>query len=280
VQKSAITLINEIASRDELATNVNEKINAEHFINFLRNNRGSARLYGIPLISTMGRYKQEIAKKFVEGGVLGPLGECVSKVVNRLDKKKDNKKEDRRNNLDDNDNQTEDDMKATLACKAIGDLAKHSHEITNTIADHENLPYSLLTLAITKELPDELKRAAQESLLEIIENGDQLRPLNVLLNYTFNSHDMRLPIEAANYGDILGKLIRKQKDLLNGNVNKSEKKNFLQFGALEKILKLKKQFPKLENEIPEFENIYSPEIVNFYNEEYAQKLKEQFLNKN
>lgn len=281
VQKSAITLINQIASKDELATNVNEKINAEHFINFLRNNRGSAREFGIPLISTMGKYKQEIAKKFVEGGVLGPLNECVVSIITKIDRQKEAAKENRKKDIEENESLTrENNRKALFACQAIRDLAKHSHEITNTIADHENLPYSLLTLAVTKELPDELKRAAQEALLEIIENGDQLKPLNSLLNFTFIPHNMKMPFDAANYNEILGKLIRKQKDLLNGSVNKTEKKNFLQCGALEKILKLKKQYPKLENEIPEFENIFSPEIVNFYNEEYAQKLKEQFLSKN
>ena len=280
VQKSAITLINAIASRDNLSETVNEKISAEHFINFLRNNRGSARTYGIPLISTMVRDKVQIAKKYVvEGGVLEPLNECILKIINRLDRKKDSKGGNSKKEFHDNENQVENEINATLACKAIGDLSKHTHEITNRVSIYNNLPYNLLTLAITRELPNELKQTAMESLIHIIDQGDQLEPINPLLNFTFNPHDMRLPLEGPNYNEILLKLVKKQKEILHGSGNKNDKKYYLESHALKKILKLKKQFPKLEQDIAEFENLFSTDIVNFYDEEFAQKLKENYLNK-
>ena len=280
VQKAAITLINEIASNPELATQVNEKISADNFIRFLKHNKGTSSLYGIPLISTMGKHKQEIAKKYVDEGVLDPLSECISKVISRLDRKKTSRKEDKRRDIDDNENHQENDTKATLACKAIGDLSKHSPEITRVIASHGNLAYSLLTLAITKELPEELKKSAQEALEAIIDTGDQLPPLNCLLDFTFTENDKKLEIDHKNHLEILVKLIQKQKELLtSGQLGKNEKREFLTKGSLEKILKLKKepQYKKLGDEIFAFESIYSHDIVNFYDEEFAIKLKEKYL---
>ena len=279
VQKSAITLINAIASRDNLSQTVNEKIKPEQFIDFLVKNKGNSRTYGIPLISTMARDKEEIAKKYVDGKVLVPLNECIIKIINRLDRKKDLIRDQNKKDPYDNENHTENDINATLACKAIADLAKHKLEITNEIADYENLPYNLLTLAITPELPKELMVTAKDALEQIIEHVDQLKPINSILNFSFNPHDTRLPFDKNPYHDILVKLVKKQKDILSQG-NKNDKKYYLHSGALAKVLKLKKQYNRLEPEIPDFNGLFSGDIVNFYDEDYAENLKKDYIQKN
>lgn len=289
VKKNAITLINEIASRDELSSIVNDKINADHFIKFLRDNKGSERLYAIPLISTMAKHKQEIAKKFVDGGVLGPLLECLSTIKNKIDEKKENKKmgkndlkKDLRNDTKNNATSEFDDKAETLACDAIAELSKHTHEITNDIASHKNLIPTLLYLAVTRELSNKLKKAATKALQEIIMVGDKLKPLhdNENLLLMFLEKNESSTVDDTNYEQILVTVVRKIKELLNsGHLDKSDKKDFLKDLSLKKIINLAKKYRVLDNEIPEFENIYSPDIVNFYNEDYAKKLQDQYLSK-
>ena len=70
--------------------------------------------------------------------------------------------------------------------------------------------------------------------------------------------------------------MKRLRDILSNN--KPERKNFIRKnGPLEKIMRLKYSFKQLMDEVKQFSEFYSTEIMNYYSKEYEQQIIEKFL---
>jgi len=161
----------------------------------------------------------------------------------------------------------------SLACLAIGNLASHSPDLTNTIAGYSSLPFKLLATCIHVNFSHELKENARFALENIIENCTELKYLNPLLDKPEFSG-----IDEDIYEKILVKIIRRQKEILNEN--KKERKEFIKDKTLKKIIDLKKYYKSIKDELMQFNEFYSQEIINYFSEDYEQQIKEKYLSSN
>ena len=265
VQKSVITLLNEIAKQEESMANiVNTKIDSKILVDFLKRNPGPARLFAIPLVSTMSGYTKDMAESFINADILTPLNECLQEDAFKLNRKKTDKEMD-----------IEREIKS-ITCKALGNMAKHTSDITNRIAQHDDIPLKLLLIHIFDENPNTLKINAGEALSYIITFCDQLTNIEPLLNFPIENKPSKF--EKSTFEIILLKVISRQKDILNDN--RSERKEFLKRGTLKRILQLQHKFPNIKDEVISFNDLYSQDIVNFYDEDHAKNLREKFYKEN
>mgnify|MGYP000855146006 CR=1 FL=1 len=247
VQENALVLLNEIAKKKfEYATTISSKVKFKIFIDYLNYNTGESRLFGIPILSTLASYK-EMAESIIKEGGLVPLVDSLEKENN--------------------------DKINSLACLAIGNLAGHSADLTNSIAAYSSLPFKLLATCIHVNFSHELKENARFALENIIENCTELKLLNPLLDKPEFSG-----IDEDTYEKILVKIIRRQKEILNDN--KKERKEFIKDKTLKKIIELKKYYKSIKDELLQFNEFYSQEIINYFSEDYEQQIKEKYLSSN
>jgi len=249
VQINTIGLLNEIAIKKiENAQKINSLIGFSVIVDFINRNRArdkaDARLTGITLVSNISEYSKELVDSLMEANVLKPLNAVIDE---------------------------EDSHKIkSLACKAIGHLASQTADIANKIARHERLAQKLLILYLHQHSSPELRDCAKKALDSVISNCDQLNALEPLLD----KPDMDL--DGNLYEQVLIFLMKRLRDILSNN--KPERKNFIRKnGPLEKIMKLKYSFKQLMDEVKQFSEFYSTEIMNYYSKEYEQQIIEKFL---
>lgn len=294
LQKSSINLLNEIAIREsDLAVTVNSKIEAKEIVNFLRQNKGPARLFTLPLVSTITGHGKDLADAYLNAGVLDPLYNCLTyEVIYDSEKEGKEKEKDR-----DKEKEVEVEIKS-LACKAIASIANHNAETSNKICDYGEIPYNLLCIICFTEFSkkfENLKRNARVALESIIRFTEKIVKLETLLNapimpeflsnlFSTNSVknnkialEVKPSFDRTAYEEILIQAIRRMQDIL---MKKELKADFLKRKTLQTILRLQKQYPSIKEEIPAFHSIFSQDIVNFYDEEHALQQRKRFLDQN
>lgn len=244
VQMNALVLLDEIAKKKyEYATSISGKIKFRVFVEYLNYYRGEPRLYGIPIISTLASYNKELAESIIKEGVLIPLIDTIEKEHS--------------------------EKIVSLACLAVSNLSKHTPDLTNGIAAFNDLPSKLLAISVNKEYSFELKENAKNALDNIIDNCTEIKCLTPLLNKpNYNT------VDEEQFEKILVKVIRRQKDILMDS--KKDRKEFIKDKTLKKIIELKKYYKSIKEELLQFNEFYSQEIVNYFSEDYEQFLKEKY----
>lgn len=184
----------------------------------------------------------------------------------------------------------------SLSCEALANLSGRA-ETANRIAEYNDTLLILLGLYchIDKNTQNQKLRKIKENSFKaldtIIEYCEKLELLDRLLEkpettpsciydltracFKKINYQVNLKYDSMSYEDILKKLINRQKELLN---NKLEKKMFLERNSLQKILDYQINFPFIRDEINVFYNIFSSEIVNFYDKAYSKKVRDDYLN--
>jgi hypothetical protein len=251
VQKNALVLLNELAKKkNEAPMSISGKIKPRVFVNYLRDNRGEPRLFCIPIISTIAGHSKDLAETiFLEGG-LEPLIDAI-------------------------DNESNHNI-VSLACQAVGNLAKHSPELTNRlVTDEQNdkrfynkLPEKLLRKAIDYSLPSDLRENAKLALENLIDKCSELEVLATLLE-----PPNKISIDKTTYTYILCRVIRKQREILAEH--KDLRKEFFKKKTLKKIIDLKKTYEGIKSEYDQFGEFYSRDMLNFFSEDYEQYLIEK-----
>jgi hypothetical protein len=133
-----------------------------------------------------------------------------------------------------------------------------------------NIPYRLLELCLNKNLPNYLVNNAREALENIIQNNTNLNALIPLLdrpNYG--------GVDDVAYEKILSLIVRRIHGLLGEY--KSYKRTLIENKTLKKLIKLKSTYKSLEDDLKAFSDYYSQEIMNYYSDEYEQKIREQVI---
>jgi hypothetical protein len=251
VQKNALVLLNELArKKNEAPMSISGKIKPRVFINYIRDNRGEPRLFCIPIISTIAGHSKDLAETiFIEGG-LEPLIDAI-------------------------DNESNHNI-MSLACQAIGNLAKHSPDLTNKLVMDEHndkkyynrLPEKLLYKAIDLSFPSELRENAKLALENLIDKCTELDVLATLLDAPSKMH-----LDKNSYTYILCKVIRKQREILAEH--RELRKDFFKKKTLKKIIDLKKTYEGIKSEYEQFGEFYSRDMLNFFSDEYEQFIIEK-----
>lgn len=167
LQKSTITLLNEIASKgSDYAIIINDRIKSNVVCNFLKVNSGQARLFALPYIATIIKIKEEIARDYIkqENNLLDTIAECIIEDSIRVNRIKTDKEE-----------EIESEIKS-LACEVINNLTLHDKAdgdlVERSNADeickfdiHNDL---LILLAIKCSDDEFLKKSIKTALLSII----------------------------------------------------------------------------------------------------------------
>lgn len=255
-QQNALTLLYNIAIHGQSpATQVSAKIKCETLIKFLEQNKGTTRNAGLQLLATLVKNSKEQAQQIIrlQGHKVIALCLCESKPSTIFH-----------------------------ACEAIEHMASiQEQDIVNKLVEnleigvgenvrYYNIPYILLELTLNKNAERKLSEQAKSALMNIIHNNTNLDALKQLLdrpNYE--------GVDDVKYGEILGEIVRKIHDLLSEF--KNYKKKLIEDKTLKKLIKLKSTYRNLEEDLKSFSEHYSPEIMNYYSDEYEQKIKEQVL---
>lgn len=141
----------------------------------------------------------------------------------------------------------------------------------NENVKYYNIPYRLLELSLNKNLPQYLVNNARDALENIIKNNTNLDALIPLLDRPNYSG-----VDDAHYEKILCTIVKRIHDLLVDF--KSYKRKLIENKTLKKLIKLKSTYKSLEEELKSFSDFYSQEIMNYYSDEYEQKIREQVIN--
>jgi hypothetical protein len=137
------------------------------------------------------------------------------------------------------------------ACYALGHIGRHSPQHAKEVAD-ANVLSLMLFHYMSSESTDDLKDKAHKALKSIIEACANLSNLEPLLQLA--------PIEILEY--ILNQFVKHLKD------NKTEKKQFVMNGGLQKLQELKQKTPSLRSIIEIINSNYPDEIIKYYTPEY------------
>ena len=171
----------------------------------------------------------------------------------------------------------------SYTCNAINFMASYPNpDITNGLVEdlpiginenvkYYNIPYRLLELSLNKNLPQYLVNNARDALENIIKNNTNLDALIPLLDRPNYSG-----VDDAHYEKILCTIVKRIHDLLVDF--KSYKRKLIENKTLKKLIKLKSTYKSLEEELKSFSDFYSQEIMNYYSDEYEQKIREQVIN--
>jgi hypothetical protein len=171
----------------------------------------------------------------------------------------------------------------SYTCNAINFMASYPNpDITNGLVEdlpiginenvkYYNIPYRLLELSLNKNLPQYLINNARDALESIIKNNTNLDALIPLLDRPNYSG-----VDDTHYEKILCTIVKRIHDLLADF--KSYKRKLIENKTLKKLIKLKSTYKSLEEELKSFSDFYSQEIMNYYSDEYEQKIREQVIN--
>ena len=255
-QQNCLSLLYNIAKHGPGHTNqVSAKIKCETLIRFLETNQGPARNVGLQLISTLCQHSKEQAEQIKRLGGHKVLALCL------YEQKPET---------------------ISYACNAINYMAAYPNpDITNGLVEdlpiginenvkYYNIPYRLLELCLNKNLPQYLVTNARDALENIIRNNTNLNALIPLLdrpNYG--------GVDDVQYENILRIIVRRIHDLLAEY--KSYKRTLIENKTLKKLIKLKSKYKSLEDDLKTFSDFYSQEIMNYYSDEYEQKIREQVI---
>ena len=256
-QQNCLSLLYNIAKHGSGHTNqVSAKIKCETLIRFLETNQGPARNVGLQLISTLAQYSKEQAEQIKRLGGHKVLALCL------YEQKPET---------------------ISYACNAINFMASYPNpDITNGLVEdlpiginenvkYYNIPYRLLELSLNKNLPQYLVNNARDALENIIKNNTNLDALIPLLDRPNYSG-----VDDSHYEKILCTIVKRIHDLLGDF--KSYKRKLIENKTLRKLIKLKSTYKSLEEELKTFSDVYSQEIMNYYSDEYEQKIREQVIN--
>ena len=256
-QQNCLSLLYNIAKHGSGHTNqVSAKIKCETLIRFLETNQGPARNVGLQLISTLAQYSKEQAEQIKRLGGHKVLALCL------YEQKPET---------------------ISYTCNAINFMASYPNpDITNGLVEdlpiginenvkYYNIPYRLLELSLNKNLPQYLVNNARDALENIIKNNTNLDALIPLLDRPNYSG-----VDDAHYEKILCTIVKRIHDLLGDF--KSYKRKLIENKTLKKLIKLKSTYKSLEEELKSFSDFYSQEIMNYYSDEYEQKIREQVIN--
>ncbi|MCQ2817520.1 MAG: HEAT repeat domain-containing protein [archaeon] len=252
-QQNALTLLYNIAKHGpSQTTQVSAKIKCETLIKFLETNKGIARNAGLQVLSTLVQHSKEQCQQIIRlnGHKVIALCLCESKPST-----------------------------IRYACEAIGFMAgKAEPDITNNLVEnlaigvdenvrYYNIPYILLELTLNKNAEQPLLDASYKALENIITNNTNLDALKLLLDRpNFDA------VDDSKYEKILCLVVRRINELLGEF--KGYKKKLIEDMTLKKLIKMKSRY-KIEDELKAFAEHYSPEIMNYYSDEYEEKIKEQ-----
>jgi hypothetical protein len=255
-QQNCLSLLYNIAKHGAGHTSqVSAKIKCETLIKFLENNQGSSRNAGLQVISTLAQFSKEQAEQIKRLGGHKVLALCL------YEQKPET---------------------ISYACNAISYMASYPNpDITNGLVEdlaigvndnikYYNIPYRLLELCLNKNLPNYLINNAREALENIIQNNTNLNALIPLLdrpNYG--------GVDDVQYEKILSLIVRRIHGLLGEY--KSYKRTLIENKTLKKLIKLKSTYKSLEDDLKSFSDYYSQEIMNYYSDEYEQKIREQVI---
>lgn len=287
LQKSAIKLLNRIAIRDsELAVTVNSKIDAKEIVAYFKKSIGIARQFTLPLISTITSQGKDMSEAYLNADVLSPINDCLVNISYNIENY--DKKEKEKNQGEEKEIEKEDEIVLkSLTCKAIASISNHNSETANKVSEYGDILYKLLCIyCYTDYSPrlKDLKSNSKQGLESITKYCEYLIQLETLLNEPvppdFLSKlqmkgDFKMQFDKNAYEEILIQTIRRQQDILT---DKSERKDYLKRDTLKKILRLQKAYPSISQEIPTFHSIFSPDIVHYYDEEYAKKIRNNYIN--
>ena len=256
-QQNCLSLLYNSAKHGSGQTNqVSAKIKCETLIRFLETNQGPARNVGLQLISTLAQYSKEQAEQIKRLGGHKVLALCL------YEQKPET---------------------ISYTCNAINFMASYPNpDITNGLVEdlpiginenvkYYNIPYRLLELSLNKNLPQYLVNNARDALENIIKNNTNLDALIPLLDRPNYSG-----VDDAHYEKILCTIVKRIHDLLGDF--KSYKRKLIENKTLKKLIKLKSTYKSLEEELKSFSDFYSQEIMNYYSDEYEQKIREQVIN--
>lgn len=253
LKKNAIYLINEIVKKNEQqATVIGNKIKYEVFIDFVNKNHGETKIFGISILATVANYSELLANDLVDSKVLPPLINSLNEVFQK--------------------DATETSFHVSAAaCWALGNICRHKHDLTNKVMDQTNgLPQTLLTIYLSPHSKKELQENAKYALVSIIDNCDKIKVLNSLLDRPSSDSDPQL------HESILKKVLEKQAKVLKEN--NAAKREFVD--VLRKIQALKKTYKNLKEDVTMVNQIFPETIINYYSEEYEQKIVGDFLKSN
>ena len=255
-QQNCLSLLYNIAKHGAGHTNqVCAKIKPETLIKFLETNQGSSRNVGLQVISTLSQFSKEQAEQFKRLGGHKVLALCLYE---------------------------EKPETISYACNAISYMASYPNpDITNGLVEdlaigindnvkYYNIPYRLLELCLNKNLPPYLINNAREALENIIQNNTNLNALIPLLdrpNYG--------GVDDVQFEKILSLIVKRIHALLGEF--KAYRRNLIENKTLKKLIKLKSKYKTLEDDLKSFTDYYSQEIMNFYSDEYEQKIREQVI---
>jgi hypothetical protein len=256
-QQNCLSLLYNIAKHGSGYTNqVSAKLKTESLIRFLESNVGQKRNVCLQLMSTLAQYSKEQAEQIQKLGGNKILVQCLYE-------------------------QRPDTI--SYACNAINYIASYPNPIiiNGLVEDlpigvddnvkYYNIPYRLLELCLNKNLPTYLSNNSREALENIIKNNTNLDALIPLLerpNFT--------GVNDTLYEKLLNTIVRRIHDLLSEF--KSYKRKLIENKTLKKLIKLKSTYKSLEEELKAFSDFYSQEIMNYYSDEYEQKIREQIIN--
>ena len=255
-QQNALSLLYNIAKHGAGHTSqVSAKIKCETLIKFLEQNHGSSRNAGLQVLSTLAQFSKEQAEQIKRLGGHKVLALCLYESKPET---------------------------ISYGCNAISYMASYPNpDITNGLVEdlpigvndnvkYYNIPYRLLELCLNKNLPQYLTNNAKEALENIIQNNTNLNALIPLLdrpNYG--------GVDDNQYEKILSLIVRRIHGLLGEY--KSYKRTLIENKTLKKLIKLKSTYKTLEDDLKAFSDYYSQEIMNYYSDEYEQKIKEQVI---
>ena len=137
------------------------------------------------------------------------------------------------------------------ACFALGHIGRHSDKHAKEVAD-ANVLALMLYHYMSSESNNDLKDKAKKALVSIIKSCSNLSNLEPLLHVA--------PTDILSH--ILEQFIRHLKE------SKTEKKNFVMNGGLQKLQELKNKEITLKDKIEEINSIYPEDIVRYYTPEY------------
>ena len=255
-QQNCLSLLYNIAKHGAGHTSqVSANIKCETLIKFLEQNFGSARNAGLQVIATLAQFSKEQAEqiKRLSGHKVLALWLYEQRPET-----------------------------ISYACNAISFMASYPNpDITNGLVEdlaigvndnikYYNIPYRLLELCLNKNLPNYLVNNAREALENIIQNNTNLNALIPLLdrpNYG--------GVDDVAYEKILSLIVRRIHGLLGEY--KSYKRTLIENKTLKKLIKLKSTYKSLEDDLKAFSDYYSQEIMNYYSDEYEQKIREQVI---
>ena len=297
IQKSAITLLNEVANKNQdFAISIHDKIGCMTICDFLKANPGQSRLFALPLVATLIGVKEEIAREYIKQGadLLLIIKECLEEEAFKVNRNKTEKEKESENEI------------KSLACRVIENLSKHDVvggglfdiNISDKISElmiHE----TLLCLFSYAQSDNLLKKSCKIALEAIISKVKVIKNLDCLVSIFPNLHQLytKAPIikekpsrkdsnegigvDLKGFEDILIKIIKKQQELLVNDQSEMNptKKDYLRKGNLSILFKLQKEYPGIKEAMSEFETngIFKPEFLYLYDEEYANRIKNAFI---